>query len=72
LVIMVGLNSPATIAVIMQASMPVAVATIILASEFELDHQLSLGMIMTSTLLSPVTLSILIYLLRRWNPGLAT
>jgi predicted permease len=48
-----------------------AVATIILASEFELDHQLSLSMIMASTLLSPVTLSILIYLLRRWNPGLA-
>lgn len=72
LVLLVGLNAPATIAVIMQTSMPVAVATIILASEFELDHQLSLSMIMASTLLSPVTLSILIFLLRRWNPALAT
>jgi len=71
LVMLIGLNAPATVAVILQASMPVAVATIILASEFELDHQLSLSMIMASTLLSPVTLSILIYLLRRWNPALA-
>lgn len=71
LVLLVGLNAPATVAVIMQSSMPVAVATIIFASEFELDHQLSLSMIMASTLLSPVTLSILIFLLRRWNPGLA-
>ncbi len=71
LVMLVGLNAPATVAVIMQSSMPVAVATIILASEFELDHQLSLSMIMASTLLSPVTLSILIFLLRRWNPALA-
>lgn len=71
LVLLIGLNAPAMVAVIMQSSMPVAVATIILASEFELDHQLSLNMIMASTLLSPVTLSILIYLLRRWNPSLA-
>lgn len=66
LVIAAGLNAPATVAVIMQASMPVAVVTSILASEFELDRQLAVSMIVASTLLSPITLSILILILRRW------
>jgi predicted permease len=57
--------------VILQASMPIAVVTIIFASEFELDHQLALSMILASTLLSPVTLSVLIFVLRRWYPALA-
>jgi predicted permease len=71
LVLLVGLNAPAAVAVILQASMPIAVVTIIFASEFELDHQLALSMILASTLLSPVTLSVLIFVLRRWYPALA-
>lgn len=64
-----GLNDTATVAFIMQASMPVAVVTIILATEYDLDRQLSLSMIMASTLTSPITLSILIFLLKRLIPA---
>lgn len=67
--ILLGLNETATVALIMQASMPVAVATIILAAEFDLDRQLSLSMILASTLMSPITLSLLIFLLRRMVPA---
>lgn len=70
LVLLFGLDAPAAIAVIMQASMPVAVVTIILATEFELNRQLSLSMILASTLVSPVTLSLLILLLSRLAPAL--
>jgi malate permease and related proteins len=64
IVMLLGLNPAASVALIMQASMPTAVVTIIFATEFGLNRQLSLGLILGSTLLSPVTLSILIYLLR--------
>ncbi len=67
--LLVGLNDTAMVALIMQASMPVAVVTIILATEYELDRQLSLSMILASTLISPVTLSLLIFVLRRLVPG---
>ncbi len=60
-----GLDMPATAAVIMQLSMPTAVVTIIFANEFELDRQVSLSMVLASTLLSPITLSVLIFVLRR-------
>jgi predicted permease len=50
--------------------MPVAVVTIILATEFELNRQLSLSLILVSTLISPVTLSLLILLLGRLAPSL--
>lgn len=70
LALLIGLDAPAAIAVIMQASMPVAVVTIILATEFELNRQLSLSLILASTLLSPVTLSLLILLLSRLAPSL--
>jgi predicted permease len=70
LVLLLGLDTPAAIAVIMQASMPVAVVTIILATEFELNRQLSLSLILVSTLISPVTLSLLILLLGRLAPSL--
>jgi predicted permease len=49
----------------MQASMPVAVVTLIFASEFGLDDKLVSGTILTTTLLSPLTLSVLILLLRQ-------
>lgn len=62
-------NESGMVALIMQASMPVAVVTIILATEYELDRQLSLSMIFASTLLSPITLSVLIFILRRLVPS---
>jgi predicted permease len=60
-----SLNGYALIAFIMQASMPVAVATIIFASEFHLDREQILGTVLASTLASPITLSILILLLQQ-------
>jgi predicted permease len=65
LALLFHLSPQASIAVLMQASMPVGVFTSIFASEFELDSQLSLSIIITSTLASPITLSILILLLRQ-------
>jgi malate permease and related proteins len=65
LVILLGIHGPASTAVIMQASMPVAVVTIIFASEFGLDDRLVSSTILTSTLLSPFTLSLLILILRQ-------
>jgi predicted permease len=67
-----GLNTLALIAFIMQASMPVAVATIIFANEFQLDQDQVLGGVVVSTLVRPVTLSILILLLQKLSiPGRA-
>jgi predicted permease len=65
LALLLHLSPQASIAVLMQASMPVGVFTSIFASEFELDSQLSLSIIITSTLASPITLSILILVLRQ-------
>lgn len=64
LILLFQLEGPARIAVLMQASMPVAVATLIFTTEYGLDAHLMSNMIMASTLLSPITLSVLIYLLR--------
>jgi hypothetical protein len=55
----------AHIAFIAQASMPTAVMTIIIATEFDLDRDLSLNLILVSTLLSPITLSVIVFLLQR-------
>jgi predicted permease len=65
LVLLFRLSTQSSIAVLMQASMPVGVFTSIFASEFELDSQLSLSIILTSTIASPLTLSVLILLLRQ-------
>jgi len=59
-----NLNTEAQTAFIVQASMPTAVLTIVFANEFDLDRELALNLIMVSTLLSPVTLSLLIALLQ--------
>lgn len=59
------LDTLATIAFLLQASMPTAVLTLILAKQYDLDETLSLNIITVSTLLSPFTLSILILLLKR-------
>src|SRR5262249_12380256 len=60
-----SLNGWAATALIMQASMPVAVITLILANEYGLDEDLTLSSILASTLLSPLTLSVLILILRQ-------
>lgn len=60
----IGLNAPAATAFIIETSMPSAVLTMVLAIEYDLDRDLVLNLIMGSTLLSPVTLSVLIYLLQ--------
>jgi len=61
--ILFGLEGPASTAFIMQASMPVAVVTIIFASEFNLNREQILSTILVTTVLSPFTLSVLIVLL---------
>lgn len=71
-VVLLGLfhvSGPALPAMVLQMSMPVAVVTIIFASEFGLDVKLTSSTVMASTLLSPITLSILILLLRWHGDG---
>ena len=64
LAVLFNLSDLSATAFIMQASMPTAILTIVLATEFDMDHDLSLNLIMISTFLSPITLSILIYILQ--------
>ena len=59
-----SLDGAARLAFILQAGMPTAVLTIILAYEFDTDKDLALNLIMVTTLISPITLSLIIYLLR--------
>lgn len=61
----IGLTGPARLAFILQAGMPTAVLAIVLANEFDTDRELTLNLIMTTTLISPITLSLLIYLLQK-------
>ena len=60
-----GLEGAARFAFILQAGMPTAVMTIVLAHEFDSDQDLALNLIMVTSLLSPLTLSVIIYLLQR-------
>lgn len=64
LLALLQIQGPAVAAVMMQASMPVAVVTIIFATEFGLDVKQMSSTILITTLLSPVTLSLLIFILR--------
>lgn len=59
-----GLTGDARTAFILQAGMPTAVLTIVLATEFDTDRDLALNLIMITTIISPITLSIIIYLLQ--------
>lgn len=59
-----GLEGAARFAFILQAGMPTAVMTIVLAHEFDSDQDLALNLIMATTLISPLTLSVIIYLLQ--------
>jgi predicted permease len=68
--IALNLPSPMFIAVVVQASMPIAVNTTVFAMEFELDQQQISGSVLLSTLLSPITLSFIILALRQtFNTG---
>jgi predicted permease len=60
-----GLTGPARQAAVLQASMPAAVATTVLAVEYDLDATLISGVVVLTTLLSPLTLTPLIYYLLR-------
>jgi len=60
-----GLTGAARQASIIEASMPAAVVTTVLALEFDLDAGFSTSVVMVSTLLSPFTLVLLIAYLQR-------
>ncbi len=60
-----GLNNPARQAGITETSMPPAVMTTILAAEFRLDSKLVTAIVFVSTILSPITLTIVLYFLGR-------
>ena len=62
---MLGLAGAARQASIIEASMPAAVVTTVLALEFDLDAAFSTSVVMFSTLLSPFTLVFLIAYLQR-------
>lgn len=59
-----SLEGAARFAFIVQAGMPTAVLTLVLAHQFDTDRDLALSFIIASTLISPFTLTVLIYLLR--------
>jgi len=60
-----GIVGAARQAAILEASMPAAVATTVLALEFDLDANFSTSVVLFSTLLSPFTLVLLIAYLQR-------
>jgi malate permease and related proteins len=60
----VGLSGPAFEAGVLQAAMPAAIVTTILAIEFDLDASFPTSVVFVSTLLSPLTVTVLIALLR--------
>ncbi len=60
-----GLPAPARQAGVTEAGMPSAVMTTVLASEYKLDSSLVTAIVFTTTLLSPLTLTPLLYLLGR-------
>jgi predicted permease len=59
-----NLSGPARQAGILEASMPTAVISTLIANEYEAEPQLVTGTVLLSTLLSPITLSIIIALLQ--------
>ncbi len=60
-----GLPVPARQAGVTEASMPTAVMTTVLAAEYRLESSLVTAIVFTSTLLSPLTLTPLLYFLGR-------
>ena len=63
LALLLGFDGPARTALIIQGAMPTAVITIVFTNQFDLDGDLGLNLVMATTLLSPITLSVLIWLL---------
>jgi hypothetical protein len=61
---LLGLTGPARQAAILEASMPTAVITTILALQYDLDAELVTGTVIVSTLLSPLVLTPLIVYLQ--------
>ena len=62
---LVGLRGPALQAGVLQASMPTAVITTILALEFDVLPNFVTSVVCVTTLLSPITLTVLIAYLQR-------
>jgi hypothetical protein len=62
---LLGLTGAAKQAAIIEASMPAAVITTVLALEFDLDAAFSTSVVFFTTLLSPITLVLLIAYLQR-------
>jgi predicted permease len=60
-----GLQNPAKQAGIVEMSMPSAVMTTVLATEFKLDSKLATAIIFISTILSPLSLTLVLYFLER-------
>jgi malate permease and related proteins len=63
---LVGLHGPAFQAGVLQASMPTAVITTILALEFDVAPNFVTSVVVFATLLSPVTVTLLIAFLQRY------
>lgn len=61
---LLGLTGPARQAAVLEASMPTAVITTILALQYDLDAEVMTGTVIVSTLLSPLTLTPLILFLQ--------
>jgi hypothetical protein len=61
---LMNLSGPARQAGILEASMPTAVVSTLIANEYEAEPQLVTGTVLLSTLLSPISLSIIIALLQ--------
>jgi malate permease and related proteins len=59
-----GITGPARQGSVMESAMPTAVATTVLAAEYNLDSSLVTGTILLTTLLSPLTLTPLILFLK--------
>jgi predicted permease len=62
---LVGLTGPAFRAGVLEASMPAAVSTTILALEYDLPASFVTSVVFVSTMLSPLTLTLLIAFLQR-------
>lgn len=61
---LIGMATQTRQAVVLEASMPAAVITTLIATEFQTEPKLVTGTVVLSTLLSPITLSIVIALLK--------
>jgi predicted permease len=59
-----GLATQTRQAVVLEASMPAAVITTLIATEFQAEPKLVTGAVVLSTLISPITLSVVIALLK--------